>query len=250
MARTAEAVGGARDLLRDRTIAARRRGHQFYVGITLALIGTVVIGFWPSYFGTLVSGGVTRPMVMQVHGAVFTGWMALLLVQVSLAATGRVRWHRQLGRAGIAYGGLVLVLGLIVSIAAPVMHVHAGEWTVESAAGFLLLPLVDMILFAGFFGAAVVYRHKTEVHKRLILAATVALAFATVGRMNLPPLQYALVWLAPMAAAMIFDVTSAGRVHIVNAVTTAVMAVAFLRIFIVDSPAWLAVARPILQPFL
>ena len=41
-----------------------------------------------------------------------------------------------------------------------------------------------MILFAGFFGAAVAYRNKPEIHKRLIIAATVALAFAAVGRMN------------------------------------------------------------------
>jgi hypothetical protein len=250
MAQSAEATADARDLLRDRTIAARRHGHWFYVGITLALIVTVVIGFWPSYFGTLVSGGVARPLVMHLHGAVFTGWMALLLLQVSRAATGRVRLHRQVGRAGIAYGGLVLALGLIVSIAAPVMHVRAGEWTVERAAGFLLLPLVDMILFAGFFGAAIAYRHKTDVHKRLILAATVALAFAAVARMNLPPLPFALLWLAPMAAAMIFDVTSVGRVHRVNVVATAVMAVAFVRIFLLESPAWLVVARPMLERFL
>ena len=42
-----------------------------------------------------------------------------------------------------------------------------------------------MILFAGFFGAAVKYRNKPEIHKRLILAATVALAFAAVARMGL-----------------------------------------------------------------
>jgi hypothetical protein len=250
MAQPATAVADARDHLRDRTIAARRRGHRFYVGVTLVLIATVVTGFWPSYFGTLVSGGVTRPLVMHLHGAVFTGWMALLLLQVSLAATGRIRLHRQVGRIGIVYGLLVLVLGIIVSFAAPVMHVHVGDWTIDTAAGFLLLPLVDMILFAAFFGAAMACRHKPEIHKRLILAATVALAFAAVARMTLPPLAFALVWLAPMAAAMVVDVMSSGRVHVVTLSSTAVMAIAFVRIFFVDSAAWLAVARPMLQPFL
>jgi hypothetical protein len=250
MAQPAAAVGDARELLRHRTVAARRRAHQFYVGLTLFLIATVVTGFWPSYFGTLLSGGVTRPFVMHLHGAVFTGWMVLLLVQVSLAATGRVRLHRQVGKVGMGYGVLVLVMGIIVSFAAPAMHVHAGNWTIDTAAGFMLLPLVDMILFAGFFGAAVAYRHKPDVHKRLIVAATVALAFAAVGRMNLPPLGYFLVWLSPMAAAMAFDVLTRGRVHVVDAVSTAVMALAFPRIFVVESASWLVVGRWMLQPFL
>lgn len=249
-AQPAAVVGDARELLRQRTVAALRRAHYFYVGVTLFLIGIVVTGFWPSYFATLLSGGVTRPFVMHLHGAVFTGWMALLLVQVSLAATGRVRLHRRVGTVGIAYGVLVLVMGIIVSFAAPAMHVRAGEWTVDAAAGFMLLPLVDMILFAGFFGVAVAYRHKPDIHKRLILAATVALAFAAVGRMNLPPLGYFLVWLSPMAAAMAFDVLTRRRVHVVNAVSTAVMAMAFPRIFVVESASWLVVARSMLQPFL
>lgn len=247
---SADAVAADRDLLREKTISARRRTHQFYIGITLFLIATVVTGFWQSYFGTLLSGGVSRPPVMHVHGAVFTGWMTLLLLQVGLAATGRVRAHRRVGRIGIAYGVLVLVMGCIVTIAAPVMHVHAGRWTVDAAAAFLILPIGDMILWAGFFGSAIAYRHKPEIHKRLIIAATVALAFAAVARMNFPlPVFFAL-WLAPMAAAMAFDITTLGRVHRVNVVSTVVMAIAFARVLMMESPAWIAIGRSILQPFL
>ena len=250
MAYPAEAVSDARELLRDRTVTARRRSHQFYIGITLFLIATVVTGFWQSYFGTLLSGGVTRPMVMHVHGAVFTGWMALLLLQVMLAATGRLRAHRRVGKVGIVYGVLVLVMGIIVTFAAPVMHVQAGRWTVDAAASFLILPIGDMMLFGGFFGAAVAYRHKPEIHKRLIVAATVALAFAAVARLNLPLLPFFAVWLTPMAAAMAFDWLARGRIHRVDVITTSVMAVAFLRIFIMETESWRVVGRALLGPFL
>jgi hypothetical protein len=130
------------------------------------------------------------------------------------------------------------------------MHVRAGRWTLDAAASFLILPIGDMMLFAGLFGAAVFYRAKPEIHKRLIIAATVALAFAAVARLNYSlPVFFAL-WMAPMAAAMVFDLSSLGRVHRVNLLTTGVMAVAFLRLFLMETAGWKAVGRSILQPFL
>jgi hypothetical protein len=250
MASMSAGVADSRQLLLDQTLTARRRVHGFYLGITLLLIAMVIVGFWPGYYGPLTSGGVTRPWIVHLHGVVFSGWMALLLLQVSLAATGRVQLHRRVGHLGIWYGALVLVLGVVVSFAAPVLHVQAGEWTVGRAAGFLLLPLVDMVLFAGFFGAAIAYRRKPEIHKRLILAATVALAFAGVSRMAfLSPLWFLIVWLSPLAMALVFDVISRGRVHAVNVVSITVLAVAFVRLFYQESEAWLVVGRALLAPF-
>src|SRR5687767_13737092 len=250
MAYPAEAVADARELLRNRTVAALRRSHQFYIGLTLFLIATVVTGFWQSYFGTLLSGGVTRPMVMHVHGAVFTGWMALLLLQVILAATGRVRAHRRVGKVGIGYGVLVLVMGIIVTFAAPVMHVRAGRWTVDAAASFLILPIGDMILFGSLFSTTIAYRHKPEIHKRLIVAATEALTFAAVARLNLPLLAFFALWLTPMGAAMGFDALARVRMHRVDMITTAVMAVAFLRRFSTTTDPSRVLRRALLVPFL
>ena len=250
MALPGNVVGDARALLRDQVISAQRRSHQFYVGLSLLLIATVVIGFWPTYFGTLLRGGATRPLVMHVHGAIFTGWMALLFLQVGLAATGRVRTHRRVGTFGIWYGAAVFTMGVIATFAAPVIHVHAGEWTADQAAGFLILPIGDMILFGGFFGAAVKFRNKPEIHKRLIVAATVALAFAAVARMNFAPPIFFVIWMAPMAALAAFDFRSTGRVHRVTMICIAVMVIAFPRVLLIENEAWIAVGRALLQPFL
>lgn len=250
MALPGSGVADARELLRDRTITSRRRSHQFYVGLTLFLVATVVTGFWPSYFGSLLSGGVNRPLVMHLHGAIFTGWMVLLFLQVGLAATGRVRAHRRVGTFGIGYGAVVFIMGVIATFAAPVMHVHAGAWTVDRAAGFLILPAVDMILFGALFAAAVKYRSKPEIHKRLIVAATVALAFAAVARMNFAAPTFFLIWMVPMAALAAFDFASTGKVHPATAICSAVLAIAFLRVLLMESEAWLVVGRAMLRPFL
>ena len=129
MALPGHAVGDCQRTASGSGHLALRRSHQFYLGLTLFLVATVVTGFWPSYFGTLLSGGVARPLVMHVHGAIFTGWMALLFLQVGLAATGRVRTHRRVGTFGIWYGAAVFIMGVIATFAAPVIHVHNGEWT-------------------------------------------------------------------------------------------------------------------------
>jgi hypothetical protein len=250
MALPGNVVGDARALLRDQVISTQRRSHQFYIGLTLFLVATVVIGFWPSYFGTLLTGGVARPMVMHVHGAIFTGWMLLLFVQVALASSGQVRLHRRVGSVGIWYGALVLIMGVIATFAAPVIHVQKGEWTLDQAAGFLILPIGDMVLFGGLFGAAVKFRNKPELHKRLIIAATVALAFAAVGRMNFSLPIFFLLWMAPMAALAAFDYLSAGRIHRVTAICIAVMVIGFPRLLLIENEAWLAVGRALLRPFL
>ena len=236
-----------------RAIAGRHvTTRAFYIAVTIALIAMVVRGFWPSYFGPLLlSGSVARPWIVHVHGVIFVGWLALLLAQVSLVAAGRVRLHRRVGSFGIAYGVLVLAFGLVVTFAAPVLHVRAGEWTVDRAAGFILLPLVDMILFAGFFGAAVRYRRTPEVHKRLILAATIALAFAGAARMSfVSPIVFLLVWLSPLLAAMAFDLATRRAIHRVHIISAAVFGFAFLRIFYMESDGWLRIGRPLLQAFL
>jgi uncharacterized membrane protein YozB (DUF420 family) len=190
--------------------------------------------------------------VIQIHGLVFVGWMALLFAQVTLAARGEIRLHRKLGRIGIVYGCLVLITGLAAGFAAPVMHLAAGEWTRDRAAGFLLTILGDMILFGMFFGAAIAYRGRPEVHKRLMITATVALLFAAVGRMTFITSYavYELVWLSPLLVGMGHDWIARRRVHPVYIIGTAGMFIGSLRELVVQSDAWLAIGRPLLDAFM
>ena len=216
------------------------------------MVGVVLLGFWPSYFGRLLRGDIARPLVIQIHGLVFIGWMALLVMQVVLAWRGRVKAHRRVGNWGIAYGILVLVMGVVAGIAAPVMHVHAGEWTRDRAAGFLLIPLGDMVLFGSLFGAAVAYRRKPETHKRLMVGATVALLFAAVGR--IPGLDQAIpallaIWLSPMLIGVAYDWKTRGRPHQAYVISALWLFVGALRVTLLESEVWLRTGRAILDAF-
>ena len=229
--------------------ARGRAKTPFYLALSLFMAALVLIGFWPSYYGALLRA---RPAVIHVHGAVFTGWMVLLVAQVVLAWRGRVQMHRRVGRWGIAYGVLVLIMGVVVGIAAPVMHVNAGEWTRERGAGFLLVTMGDMVLFGSLFGAAIVYRRKPEIHKRLMLAATVALLFAAVGRMEYLGLSQAvqvLIWLSPLFIGMVYDWRTRGVPHVANVISTVWLFVGACRLLLTESAAWQRIGQAMLGVF-
>jgi hypothetical protein len=209
----------------------------------------VVVGFWPSYFGQFLRGIPARPWIIHLHGAIFTGWIVLLLVQGALAAHGNLAAHRKIGNLGIAYGCLVLTVGLVVTFAAPVLHIKAGEWDIDRAAAFLPIPFGDMVLFGSFFGAAVVYRRRSEIHMRLILFATVGLLFAAVGRMTfLSSVPIALmVWLSPVMVGILYDAIKRRKVHRVYWIGSAILIVGLLRLVLAQSEPWLRIGRAILR---
>jgi hypothetical protein len=222
---------------------------RFYVGLAALMVAMVLVGFWPSYFGPLLRGNVSRPLVIQVHGIIFVGWMALLVAQVVLVARGRVDLHRRIGRLGIVYGCIVVAMGIVAGPAASVIHIRAGEWTRDEGAGFLLTTFGDMLLFGGFFGAAIAYRRRPEIHKRLMVAATVALLFAAVGRMQFIASRAlaGVIWLSPMFVGMAYDGIARRRVHPVYLIATAVLFLVGMRVLFTQSGIWLAISRPIIN---
>jgi len=246
---TAPAAGAA--AARRPAVRSRVRS-RFYVGLGAFMVAIMVVGFWPSYFGPMLRGDIDRPAVIQVHGIIFVGWMALLMAQVIFAARGRIDLHRRIGRYGIAYGWLVVAMGVIVGPAASVIHIRAGEWTLDRGAGFLLTTFGDMVLFGSFFAAAVAYRARPEIHKRLMIAATVALLFAAVGRMQFiesRPLL-GLLWLSPLLVGMAHDWITRRRIHVTYVVATLALFIGGTRILFEQSELWLRIGRPIIDVIL
>jgi len=227
----------------------RRGRSRLYAGLSVFMLAIVTVGFWPSYFGPMLRGSIARPWVVQLHGAVFVGWMALLLAQVALVARGRTSAHRRLGQFGVWYGVLVLISGLAVSFAAPLLHLEAGDWDMHRAAAFLLIPLGDMVLFGGFFGAAVAYRSRPQVHKRLIVLATVALLFAAVGRLSFTQSQplLVLVWISPVLVALAHEALTHRRLDRVYSVGLVILLIGLARLPVSESEPWLRVARGVLE---
>lgn len=190
--------------------------RRFYVALAALITAIVFVGFWRTYFGPLFSGTAEKLPVIHFHAAVFVGWLALFATQTVLAATGRTAAHIRLGRIGIGYGLLVIGMGLVVSFSMFAVRVRAGQ--MEQAQLSLLAPLVDMLVFTPLFIAAIHYRRRPELHRRLMIVATTSLLIAAVGRMpflGVPPNVWLIraIWFSPILLAIGYDLGKRRLVH-------------------------------------
>jgi hypothetical protein len=227
-----------------RTSALQRR--PFYIGASLLMVLIAVAGFWPTYFGPLVKGTIAQPLLIHIHATVFTGWLVLFLTQAVLAATKQVAWHLRLGTIGIGYGALLVVVGLITGVLRSARLPLGGQ-----AEDLLFAATADMIVFSGFFAAAIVYRRKPQVHKRLMIVAANMLLIAAVARMTfIPPPPAGLplfvaIWSLPLISAMAYDWWDQRRLHAVYVIGLGAFVVRILAIAIVNTDAWGAITRAI-----
>src|SRR5262245_44498715 len=99
--------------------AAISRARQGYFAIALLIAGIVGWGFWKNYYSQAFARG-DLPAIVQVHAAVFSIWVLVLVAQAAVVVAGNVRLHKQLGVAAMVYGALVFSVGLLVSVGAPV----------------------------------------------------------------------------------------------------------------------------------
>jgi hypothetical protein len=160
-----------------------------------------------------LNGGPFTPLV-YVHGALFTAWVALFIVQTTLIASHRVAAHRRLGMAGAALATAMFAAGTLLAIATAARgSAPAG---VEPLA-FLAIPIFDMVLFATFVTAALARRRDKEAHKRLMLLAYVSIITAALARLPGvllvgPPGFFGLSFLFLVAAAT-YDFVARRHVH-------------------------------------
>jgi hypothetical protein len=120
---------------------------------------------------------------------------------------------------------------------------------VEPALAFLATPILSMVVFSLLAFTAIALRRQPDVHKRLILLATISLLDAPIARWPFEILQTSS-WALYVAtdlfivAAVLYDLATRGGVHRAylwgGAVIVAGQA---LRTPLGQTDAWLAVAR-------
>jgi hypothetical protein len=113
---------------------------------------------------------------------------------------------------------------------------------------FLVIPLFDMVLFAGFITAALALRRNKEAHKRLMLLAYVSIVVAAVARLpgvlTMGPLAFFGLSFLFVVAGAIYDFVSRGQVHKAYLWGGAVFVLSVpLRLAVSSTGAWRAFAE-------
>ena len=153
--------------------------RYFFSGMAVLLLGTVFLGFAKTYYSAGMFRATLPNLVIHIHGAVFSSWILLLIVQTSLVSAGRVDMHRRLGLVGFGLACLMVVLG---SMAATDLLRRDGAALGANAKTFYASSLGDMVIFGTLVYFAFRDRFKPASHKRLILIATIALMSAAINR--------------------------------------------------------------------
>ena len=221
-----------------------------YLAISLAIAGLVVRGFWPSYFGPLIAGTATRPWFIHGHAAVYLVG-GLCSLRVSFIAFGKVGHSIAASVAwALSIGALVFGVGFAVSIAAPALRVRSGVLPERIASLRWCSTTWWTYCASADSGRSADRSRQPEWHKRWILSATTALLGAAVGRMIQEPLVYRAVWLSPLVASMLIDLSRRQRVHLVSLISLSVLLVASFKVDIIAmSPVWAAVRAHALGAF-
>jgi hypothetical protein len=224
--------------------------RAFYTGMALAILAAVFLGFARSFF--------LRPWhpeprgapetFFYLHGAVFTAWFVLLVVQASLVGLGRTDLHRRLGTAGALLAVAMVVMGTagaLIAARRPGGFVGIGVPPLR----FLAIPLFDMALFALMVGIAVARRRDPQTHKRLMLVASIAIITAAIARWPFafmeagPPAFFGItdLFLVPL---VVWDLATRRRLHPATLwAGLAVLVSQPLRLWLSGTAGWMAFAR-------
>jgi hypothetical protein len=231
---------------------------DFYAWMALACVLTAFLGFIPTYWTPLAAGQFSAHPIVHMHGIAFFSWTIFALVQTSLVPAGRIALHRSVGLAGISIATLLTVLGLLAALNSLLGSFAVGHH--YDAEAFLIVPLVIIATFAVLFTLAIANIRRLEIHKRLMLLATVSILNAPVARpllswvwplngpTDVPPvwINVPACWLSYLliVAAMVYDWRTRGRVHSVYLVALPILlALAYIVIPISETAAWHAFAR-------
>lgn len=205
-----------------------RADDIFFPAMALLILGVVFVGFAQSYFLAGMFRAKLPNTLVHIHGALFVSWIFFLVIQTSLVAIGRVKWHMTLGIVGVILPPLMIVFGVLT-----LFDSIRRNGTGLPPELLLVGDLANLALFAVLTAWALLARRNAASHKRLMILGTMAMLGPAVDRWPIPhtiPGTLAILLGLPLLV-VVYDLWSLRRVHRSTAVAYAMIAVVIFTLF-------------------
>jgi hypothetical protein len=166
------------------------RTRLFYVGAACVMLLVTLIGFQDFF----LRGGKAYPGAREIapsirnlvifHGASMMGWMVLFLGQSLLIATGRRRLHMAMGPAAVALAVCILVSGLWLNVESTRLADPERQLFGVTNKQFMALGFAILFVFVAMMGVGLWWRRRPEIHRPMMLLATLGPLTAAIGRID------------------------------------------------------------------
>ena len=162
--------------------------RYFYLITAIVLFACMFLGFSNFYLQGKAVGGrdLTLPIktLLILHGISMTAWVLLFLIQPILIIKAKHKLHKTLGKIGAFTAITMVILGLKVAIeSARVNPPDLLLWNLNPTE-FMAIPFFSIILF-GILVALAIWKRKTpNIHRAMMLLATMIIITAATDRIG------------------------------------------------------------------
>ena len=198
----------------------RTRERIFFGGMTLLMIGTVLLGFRMTYFPLGARPAQLSSWVIVAHGTVFSLFLTFFLVQVALVSARRVHWHKSLGLWIYGLAALMIPLGVVAAADQIRRDLAAGPPYMLDVdpLSFSIVSVTGMVMFGTLMAWSYAARFRPDAHKRLALYAVLSMMDAGCDRWpwaawGISESWSLWVYTAFLLLPVLYDLTSLRRVH-------------------------------------
>jgi hypothetical protein len=184
--------------VQTRTPARTSPARWLYASFALLLLAIALVGFQQFYLhGKAYPGRDIVPqakVLVIAHGMAMSSWLVLFLVQTLLIAGVNRRLHMALGKVGAVLATCMVGLGLRVPIEVTRYGPEFPLWGL-SRRQFMAVPLISILIFGVFVALGVWHRRRPQIHRPMMLLATLSIMAAAADRITgLPDLYAASIW--------------------------------------------------------
>src|SRR5271156_805482 len=94
------------------TTFASGPGRNFTLPMLLIIVALILYGFGHTVDDTLFAPANAPPAILYMHSLLSVAWLGLLVVQSTLVRAGNAALHRRLGVWGVAFGAVLISVGV------------------------------------------------------------------------------------------------------------------------------------------